>query len=53
VDIVFSDKTGTLTANQMVFKGIYINNTEYGSMSDDSLHQYVSFKDDGFKSIVE
>jgi len=29
----------------MVFKAIYINNTEYGGTDQHDLHQYVSFND--------
>lgn len=34
LDIIFSDKTGTLTANQMQFRSIYVNNTNYGEIQD-------------------
>lgn len=32
IDYVFSDKTGTLTKNNMVFKSLYINKKRYGSI---------------------
>lgn len=33
IDYVFSDKTGTLTKNNMVFKSLYANNTRYGAIN--------------------
>lgn len=33
VDYVFTDKTGTLTKNNMVFRSLFANNKRYGSVS--------------------
>lgn len=34
IDTVFTDKTGTLTKNEMKLKAFYTNNTEYGKIFD-------------------
>ena len=33
IDFVFSDKTGTLTKNNMVFRSLFANNKRYGAIS--------------------
>lgn len=33
IDYIFSDKTGTLTKNNMVFRSMFANNKRYGSIS--------------------
>ena len=34
IDYVFSDKTGTLTRNEMIFKYLMIKGKKYGEFSD-------------------
>lgn len=58
IKYVFTDKTGTLTKNEMHFKKFYCNGQTYGEVEDDdsaelkrrmSLCQNVSFKDLKFR----
>jgi len=41
VDIIFSDKTGTLTANIMKFKYCCINNRAYSAFKEDEEYEYL------------
>ena len=45
IDFIFSDKTGTLTQNVMVFKKCFINGKVYGAETD------VNVEDDALKTI--
>lgn len=52
IDYVFSDKTGTLTQNQMKFKAISIKGKHYGNLlyaGKSETHQFVSFQDETFE----
>lgn len=51
VEYVFSDKTGTLTRNQMVYKKLSIDGTIYGNRRDRKAvieDPNVDFKDEAF-----
>ena len=52
MDIIFTDKTGTLTANQMQFRSIYLGERQYGTLDqaeptdqNKDKFSYVNFSD--------
>ena len=47
IEYIFSDKTGTLTRNEMIFKMCHINGTTYGKPPDDTVKANAVHTPDG------
>ena len=57
MEYIFSDKTGTLTCNEMEFKKVSINGVSYGETQSDALLlnkvEHVDFSDPAYFSAMK
>ena len=54
IDFIFSDKTGTLTCNEMVFRKLVIHSNPYGiNINQENIIDIKDQKNSAFKSLIK